>query len=151
MERLSSGTNSVAHIAFVVRDIEKTVRDFAEFLGLEMPKIKLIPPSEHARANLRGKVTTSRAKQAFLPIAPSLRLEFIEPDDQPSTWKEELERNEGFHHIALFVEGLSDIEGRLAGAGMPVIQSGEYNGGRYSYVDARSQLKTIVELLENDE
>ena len=31
-----------------------------------------------------------------------------------------------------------------------LMQRGEYTGGRYAYVDAVSQLKTIVELLEND-
>ncbi|MGN1249673.1 MAG: VOC family protein, partial [Candidatus Spyradocola sp.] len=38
----------------------------------------------------------------------------------------------------------------LDGEGMKLMQKGEYTGGRYAYVDAVDQLKTIVELLEND-
>jgi hypothetical protein len=34
--------------------------------------------------------------------------------------------------------------------GVPLIQRGEYQGGRYAYVDATAQLGTVVELLEND-
>ena len=33
---------------------------------------------------------------------------------------------------------------------MKLLQRGEYTGGRYAYIDCVDQLKTIVELLEND-
>jgi hypothetical protein len=33
---------------------------------------------------------------------------------------------------------------------MPLMQRGEYTGGRYAYVDTTAQLGTILELLEND-
>ena len=35
-------------------------------------------------------------------------------------------------------------------APLSVWQTGEYTGGRYAYVDATAQLKTVLELLEND-
>jgi hypothetical protein len=34
--------------------------------------------------------------------------------------------------------------------GMPLLQTGEYTGGRYAYVDANRDLKVVLELLEND-
>ena len=34
--------------------------------------------------------------------------------------------------------------------GMPLLQKGEYTGGRYAYIDANKTLKTVIELLEND-
>jgi pimeloyl-CoA synthetase len=33
---------------------------------------------------------------------------------------------------------------------MPLLQKGEYTGGRYAYIDASRDLKVIIELLEND-
>ena len=33
---------------------------------------------------------------------------------------------------------------------MPLLQKGEYAGGRYAYIDTLKDLKVIVELLEND-
>jgi methylmalonyl-CoA/ethylmalonyl-CoA epimerase len=33
---------------------------------------------------------------------------------------------------------------------MPLIQKGEYTGGRYAYIDTKEKLKVLIELLEND-
>lgn len=33
---------------------------------------------------------------------------------------------------------------------MTLLQKGEYTGGRYAYMDTFGDLKTLVELLEND-
>jgi hypothetical protein len=33
---------------------------------------------------------------------------------------------------------------------MPLLQKGEYTGGRYAYIDANKDLKLTLELLEND-
>jgi methylmalonyl-CoA/ethylmalonyl-CoA epimerase len=33
---------------------------------------------------------------------------------------------------------------------MPLLQKGEYTGGRYAYIDTLRDLKVIIELLEND-
>ena len=33
--------------------------------------------------------------------------------------------------------------------GMPLIQKGDYEGGRYAYIDGAARLGLILELLEN--
>jgi hypothetical protein len=38
----------------------------------------------------------------------------------------------------------------LEAGGMPLLQKGEYTGGRYAYLDTFQDLKVLVELLEND-
>jgi methylmalonyl-CoA/ethylmalonyl-CoA epimerase len=77
-------------------------------------------------------------------------LELIEPIGGPSTWREFLdERGEGVHHIAFTVEGTDEVVAFLAGAGIAVVQQGDYTGGRYTYVDSMSTLGVILELLEN--
>lgn len=34
--------------------------------------------------------------------------------------------------------------------GMPLLQRGDYTGGRYAYIDGTPRLGVILELLEND-
>jgi Glyoxalase/Bleomycin resistance protein/Dioxygenase superfamily len=78
-------------------------------------------------------------------------LELIEPDENPSTWRESLDKNgEGPHHIAFVVEGMKEKIDALEGRKMSLLQKGEYTGGRYAYVDTLKDLKVIIELLEND-
>ena len=38
----------------------------------------------------------------------------------------------------------------LDSKGVPLVQRGDYTGGRYAYVDGSAQLGCVVELLEND-
>jgi methylmalonyl-CoA/ethylmalonyl-CoA epimerase len=38
----------------------------------------------------------------------------------------------------------------LAEQGLPVVQRGDYKGGRYAYLDGQQKFGTVVELLEND-
>ncbi len=81
----------------------------------------------------------------------SLQLELIEPDEHPSTWREFLdEHGEGVHHIAFVVEGMKEKVAVLEKSQIPLIQKGEYTGGRYAYLDSVKELKVMIELLEND-
>ena len=45
---------------------------------------------------------------------------------------------------------MKDAIATLAKRDMPLLQKGEYPGGRYAYIDANEQLKLVLELLEND-
>ncbi len=144
-------TSVVTQVAIIVKDIEKSAKDFAEFLGAAVPEIRVTAPRETAQTMHRGKPSEARAKLAFFDIGPGLRLELIEPDEHPSTWREYLdEHGEGVHHIAFNIKGTKQKIDRLGKDGMPLIQTGEYKGGRYAYIDALGKLKTVIELLEND-
>ena len=80
-----------------------------------------------------------------------LDIELIEPDTEPSTWREHLDsRGEGVHHIAFVIDGMKQKVADLEAHGFPLQQKGEYTGGRYAYIETAKTLKTIVELLEND-
>jgi len=57
---------------------------------------------------------------------------------------------EGVHHIAFVINGMKEKIEICQRNGMPLLQKGEYTGGRYAYIDAKDSLKTIIELLEND-
>ncbi|MNE53350.1 hypothetical protein D3C80_1480730 [compost metagenome] len=106
--------------------------------------------AELAQTRYNGEKTEARAKLAFFDMG-SVQLELIEPDHQPSTWRDYLnEHGEGPHHIAFVIEGMQDKIMLLEGKGFPLQQNGEYTGGRYAYMDTFKELKVLVELLEND-
>ncbi|XEC93562.1 VOC family protein [Paenibacillus tarimensis] len=144
------GTKTITQIGILVNDIEKVSRAYADFFGIEQPKILITAPVEEAQTEYRGSPTPARAKLAFFDMG-SLQLELIEPDHHPSTWREYLdEHGEGPHHIAFFIEGMKEKITLLEGKQMALLQKGEYTGGRYAYMDSMNEFKVIIELLEND-
>jgi len=151
MKKRILGTDVVTQIAIVVRDIEKTAQVYADFLGVPKPEVIVTEPVEQSQARYRGNPTPTRARLAFLTVGPSLQIELIQPDAAPSTWREELDRKgEGVHHIAFQIRGMKEKIADLGREGMPLIQTGEYTGGRYAYIDSNRDLKVLIELLEND-
>ena len=145
------GTQVVTQVGLLVNDIEKTAQVYADFLGVPKPPIQVTDVLEKSQAKYRGAPTRARAKLAFFKVGDGLDLELIEPDREPSTWREDLDRKgECVHHIAFKIKGMKEKVADLAREDMPLVQSGEYPGGRYAYIDANKDLKTVIELLEND-
>ena len=144
------GSSTIVQVGLIVRDIEKTAKAYADLFGVEVPEWSLTDPEEKAQTRYRGQPTEARAKLAFFRLG-SVSLELIEPVGGPSTWQEFLDTNgEGVHHIAFHIKGMDEQVALLAGKGMPLVQRGEYTGGRYAYIDGSAELKLILELLEND-
>ena len=151
MEKEILGTKIVTQIGFVVNDIEKTSQAFADFLGVEKPQWSLTDTIDKTHGEFNGQPCPARAKLAFFHVGETLDIELIEPDETPSVWRNVLnEKGEGVHHIAFVINGMKEKILALEANGMKLMQRGEYTGGRYAYIDCVDQLKTIVELLEND-
>jgi methylmalonyl-CoA/ethylmalonyl-CoA epimerase len=144
------GTNIIAQIGILVHDIEKTSQAYADFFGLKNPGWSLTETVDKAETEFKGNSTDARAKLAFFDMG-SLQLELIEPDQHPSTWREYLDQHgEGPHHIAFYIKGMKEKITLMERNQMPLMQKGEYTGGRYAYMDTFKDLKIILELLEND-
>ncbi len=138
------------HIAVVVKNLEETLDTYCKHLKLDRPLVKMTGEPQTAKVEYLGKPTPARAKQAFLQLGP-FRVEFLEPDGNPSTWQEFLDtQGEGIHHISVEVENMEDALDELSKCGMPLIQKGSYNGGQYAYLDSMGQFKFMIELLKND-
>ena len=151
MEKGILGTKIVTQIGFVVNDIEKTSQAFADFRGVEKPQWSLTDTIDKTHGEFNGQPCPARAKLAFFHVGETLDIELIEPDETPSVWRNVLnEKGEGVHHIAFVINGMKEKILALEANGMKLMQRGEYTGGRYAYIDCVDQLKTIVELLEND-
>lgn len=144
------GTKLVTQIGIVVNDIDTVSQSYADFLGVERPKWSWTDTVDVAQTEFNGQPSEARAKLAFFDCG-QLQIELIEPDEHPSTWREFLdEHGEGVHHIAFGIQGMKDKIAVLEGRHMPLIQKGEYTGGRYAYIDSSNELKVLIELLEND-
>jgi methylmalonyl-CoA/ethylmalonyl-CoA epimerase len=150
MEHGLLGNNVITQVGIVVRDIEKSTREFADFFGIEKPEPTRTGGFDQARTTFRGADTPARAKLAFMDFG-SLQIELIEPDEYPSTWRNYLDTHgEGVHHLAFAIKGMDEKIAAVEAHGCPLQQRGEYAGGRYAYLDASGPLKTVIELLEND-
>jgi catechol 2,3-dioxygenase-like lactoylglutathione lyase family enzyme len=147
------GNNIVNQIAFVVRNIEETSEAFAKLLGIPTPDWFLTGNRDVSRVIFRGKPTDARSKLVFLNT-PTVQIELIEPDEEPSTIREFLDNvGEGIHHIAFDVDSIKGKLPCLEEKGYRLLQSGEFTSsdGRYVYIDTLRDHKTLVELLESTE
>jgi catechol 2,3-dioxygenase-like lactoylglutathione lyase family enzyme len=143
------GTLTVTQIGIVVRDIGKTTRAFADVLGVPAPKVNITAPLEKAHTEYRGQPSEAQAKLSFFNLG-QVSLELIEPMGGSSTWQEFLDAHgEGVHHIAFEIKGMDEKITYLTNKGVPLIQRGDYTGGRYAYLDGEPRLAVLLELLEN--
>lgn len=143
------GSDEIVQIGIVVKDIEKASRAWAEILGTDVPPWFLTDTVDKAHTEFRGQPSEARAKLAFFKLK-NITLELIEPVGRPSTWSEFLtEQGEGVHHIAFEIKGMEDKLKKLSERGIRLLQKGDYERGRYAYVDATGNLAVILELLEN--
>ena len=148
-----AGNQAINQLAFVVRDIEEACEAFSGLLGVPKPEWFLTGDQEVSKVIYRGKPTASRSKLAFLNT-PTVQFELIEPNEEPGTMREFLDRaGEGIHHIAFDVESISERMPFFEESGYPLLQSGEFTSseGRYIYADTLNDCKLLVELLESSE
>jgi 4-hydroxyphenylpyruvate dioxygenase-like putative hemolysin len=73
-------------------------------------------------------------------------VELIEPEDGESIYTEHLdEHGEGLHHVACFVfEDTERIVEQFEEGGMGVLQSGEFAGVPYWYLDTQDHLNGVI-------
>ena len=146
------GTDLLAQVGFIVKDIETTKRKWAEFLGVAVPETR--PCGDYAVTQTRfmgEPAPEANCLMAFFDVGPNLQLELIQPNDKPSTWRNYLEEHgEGMHHVAFQVRDSKKCVASAEAAGLKLVQHGVYGdgSGEYNYLDA-PELKCIVELLEN--
>lgn len=152
MKESMFGTTIVTQIGILVEDIEKTAQDYADFFGVPKPEIGITGVYDEALTEYKGEPTKARTKQAFFDIGPNIQIELLEPDHEPSTWRHDLDTNgEGMHHIALNIEGMQEKVEIGLDAGFKLLQKGQWDTGRYAYLDAKDKLKLTLELLEFDD
>jgi methylmalonyl-CoA/ethylmalonyl-CoA epimerase len=136
----------VAQIAVVVDDIEKYIAAYAKVFGVEPPAWRLTDTKDISHIKYKGKDTDARAKLAFFTFA-NLSIELIEPVGEPSVWKDHLKKHgPSVHHIAFRYKNKAPV---LAALNLETVQSGDFKGGNYTYLNADAKLGMDIEILEN--
>ena len=78
-------------VGIIVKDIEKSTKDWATFLGNEeLPEVIVASGSELNPTKYNGKSTDAKARLAFFRL-DNITIELIEPLGGPSTWQEFLD------------------------------------------------------------
>lgn len=145
------GTDKAIQIGLIVHNIDEVVEAWSRLLGVPRPDIIVTDPVDVAHTEYQGRPTPARARLAFFEMG-QVTLELIEPIDGPSTWKDQLDTHgQSLHHIAFGIKGMSERLLELAALGLPLIQRGDYTGGRYAYLDGQKQYGAIIELLEDSD
>jgi methylmalonyl-CoA/ethylmalonyl-CoA epimerase len=144
------GTHTVTQIGLAVVNIQEAVRAWAALLGVDAPAILITDTLDRAHTEYQGRPTTARARLAFFLLG-QVTLELIEPIGEPSTWRDQLAAHgPSLHHIAFEIKDMPERLKGLAAHGFSLLQRGDYQGGRYVYLDGLERFGTVVELLEND-
>ena len=145
------GTDIVCQVGLIVNDIQRTAQKYVEVLGMPQPPIIVTPGYDVSKTTYKGAPSDATAKLAFFDFG-QLQLELIEPDEQPSVWRDYLdEHGESVHHIAFMVKDTESAVKHLQKHGIAVLQQGLYadGSGMYTYVDSAPALGVMVELLQN--
>jgi catechol 2,3-dioxygenase-like lactoylglutathione lyase family enzyme len=145
--------NVLTQVGFIVKDVVKTKKKWAEFLGVPVPDHIDGGKYEVTQTQVKGKpAPKANCLMAFFDVGPNVQIELIQPNGEKSTWQDFLDNHgEGIHHIAFH---LKDMDSKIKACeefGMKCEQRGKYGngGGEYAYMDAYKDLKCLVELLEN--
>jgi len=148
--------HNVLQIAFVVDDVEKYLAMYAKLFGIETPGTTVTGSCEETQSNYLGEPTEGRARVGYIPLE-NILLEFIEPIDGPSAWRDCLEqKGNGIHHLAFIVNGVKQVIDDLEDFGLPLLQHGNFPAagrapsGQYAYLQGLDKLGFDVELLEFD-
>ena len=146
-------TNTLTQVGFIVRDIEKSKKKFAEFFGVPVPDHFDGGNFEVTGTTVNGKpAPDANCLMAFFDVGPNTQIELIQPNGVKSTWQDFLdEKGEGIHHIAFNVKGMDQKILACENFGMKCVQRGKCGGnnGEYAYMDAFKDMKCILELLES--
>lgn len=145
---MAIGTVKVCHMAFVTKDIYKITENWAKFLGIEKPAVWAIPPKEEAPALTFGKLEDYKNCLISVIDFENIRLEIVQPGDEPNPWKTCLEKNgEGFQHISFVVPDKDKAEQTLKELGADsYYHIGYYPDGTYSFYDTKEILGLEVNI-----
>jgi hypothetical protein len=139
-------------IGLIVKDIEKTVRDYWNILGIGPHIIVTVEPVEGYTMNYRGKPGKYKFKASFCRVG-SFELEMVQSLEGRTIYEDYLmEHGEGAHHLQSLVNSVADIDKHveiLSGRGFLPLMSGHFGSEvGFAYTDTSSALKTIWETVK---
>ncbi len=143
-----------AQVGFVVNDIEETKKKFALLFGCKVPPTNPCGEYSVTQTKIYGEpAPDASCVLAFFDLTPGVQLELIQPNEEPSVWRDYLnEYGEGIHHIAFNVENADETAKKLQEEfGAVLEQEGNYGdgSGKYIYLSLQDTIKCRLELLQS--
>jgi hypothetical protein len=140
----------IVQVGIVVKDLEKTIRNYYDVLKTGPWDIFEFGPPDMREGTYRGQPSDWSAVVGFCWIGDQ-QLEIIQPLKGPSIYHEHLQKKgEGLHHIKEKVDDCRKVIEEYRKKGIPVIQSGKYGDGEFYYLDTESYLGMIIEISKKD-
>jgi catechol 2,3-dioxygenase-like lactoylglutathione lyase family enzyme len=147
------GTTKLCHIAILVKDIDKTLKNWEQVLGVKADKPHYLPPPTDVPTFADGKVVdVSDCLLATIQLDNCI-LEFVQPGKKPGPYKDKLDRDgEGVQHISFVVPDRKKAQAALKAVGAPkAYHIGYYPGGTYAFTDSVAQLGVEVNIKTDDD
>lgn len=145
--------SGVQQVALVVRDLDLTMAQYTERLGIGPWWVSLFEPPRLTEMRIRGAEVPYSMKLAIAWSGDTM-WELIQPVDGPSIYNEFLAANgEGLHHI-LVEHRSTDFEGAVAAfsaRGCAPLMEGRFGEVRFAYMDTEGPLKTVLEIVDRPE
>lgn len=136
----------ISQIAFVVRNLRKSMKHFWEDLGVGPWRIWNLNPTNMLEMTLRGRPAKYSILVGMSKIG-DVQIELVQPGEGDSIFKEFLEkRGEGIHHMKYTVPDPERVLERLGKEGVGILQSGRLGQGAFYYLDTESRFGFILEL-----
>lgn len=136
---------AIDQVGVVIRDLEEGMDRFGAMFGVESWPVFRFEPPALTDATYRGEETEQRFRLTVATLG-DLDVELIEPIEGENSYTDHLaEHGEGLHHVACF--GFDDPVGAVESyreAGIEVLQSGNFNGSRFWYLDCRDAANGLV-------
>ena len=152
MELPHLGLSRVGQVGIVVRDIKASMEHYWHLLGIGPWKVYTNGPPPLRNVTYYGRPASYRVRVA-LAHTESVVVELIEYLEGDSIHRDFLATHgEGVEHVGVYVSNLEEPLARMRSQGVTVLQSadglGAIGDGRYAYLDTRSSLGTILELIQ---
>jgi catechol 2,3-dioxygenase-like lactoylglutathione lyase family enzyme len=136
-------------VGLIVRDIEKTVKDYWKILGIGPHIIVTVEPVEGYEMNYRGKPAGYKFKASFCRVG-SVELELLQSIEGQTVYDDYLsEHGEGANHLQSLSKSVEEVDRQIeimSGNGFSPLMGGRHgNDVSFVYIDTLSALKTVWE------
>ncbi len=135
--------NGFIQIALVVEDIGNTLDAWCRLFNVERPDIRVTEAVPNPNETYRGQIACYGLKFAVIDCRDrGFVVEIHEPDENPSTFREFLDKHgNGVHHIGYEVGEVRDtVIEELEALGMVMRNIGFYPGGSWTILDSEDTL-----------
>jgi methylmalonyl-CoA/ethylmalonyl-CoA epimerase len=135
--------NGFIQIAVVVEDMDSAIDAWCELFNAPRPSVRVTEAVPNPNETYRGEVACYGLKLAVIDCKDrGFIVELHEPDQNPSTFREFLDKHgNGVHHIGFEVgEARDAVINELEEMGYVMRTIGMYTGGSWTIVDSEQNL-----------